>query len=852
MNLTGLCSQILNVHVAAIPAPAADSSISFWWGTALGIFLGAGLLWCAFRMRVQVPFRTKKLRQSEERYRALFESLPAPSWVIDPDTLRFLDVNVAAESLYGWTRAEFLTMTLAQLRSPEDLPELRAQLKRCGEGAEVIGFWRYKTKSGGVIEGEATSRMLEVGGRSAVISSVRDITVPRRAAEALRMNEERYRKLFEHSPFGIVEYDYRETIAWLNDLRARGVTDLSAWFEAHPAEVREAMFKVTVTDMNAATLRLVGAKDRAEVLANLRQIFTDEVLAARRTAFLSVWSGRNESEGEITVRALDGTLRRVFHHWWVPTIDGQPSFQHTQLALMDLTEIKSTEAALAAERERLAVTLRAMTEGVITTDASGIIQFMNAAGGDLTGWSTSAAIGRPISEVCVLRHERTNALISPPVNAALVTDRPVDLPPQAALMRREGPPRLVQGRCAPIHDLSKRTVGAILVFRDMTDRMRLESELSRASKLESVGTLAGGIAHDFNNILATIVGNLTLALMEKEVAAIAGAWLREAERAALRARDLTQQLLTFAKGGDPVRAAVLLPEVVKEAAQSALHGSSLRCEFDIAPDIRPADADKGQIGQVVQNLVLNAVQAMPKDGAIRIKLRHDVVFEDSGLPLSPGDYLHLSIADTGPGIPPEHLTRVFEPYFSTKQQANGLGLATVYSIIRKHRGHVTVESVVGQGTTFHLWLPSARVQVEKPGETRSPFPTLQGRVLFMDDEEHIRKMTEALLTRLGLEVTAVRDGDEAVLRYKQARESTHPFDLVMMDLTVPGGKGGRDAMKEILQVDPAARGIVSSGYSSDPVLANFRSHGFRGMLAKPYRISELSRTLREVLTDEGK
>ncbi|MEO7415003.1 MAG: PAS domain S-box protein [Opitutaceae bacterium] len=803
-------------------------------------------------MRTQVQARTKELRKSEERYRALFESLPAPSWVIDPETFRFLDVNVAAESLYGWTRAEFLTMTLAELRSPEDLPELHAQLKRCFLETEVVGLWRYKTKSGELVEGEATSRVLDFGGRRAIISIVRDVTAARRAAEALRMNEERYRKLFEHSPFGIVEYDYRPTIAWLDGLRATGVTDLAAWFETHPAEVREAMFKVSVTDMNAATLRLVGAKNRAEVLANLRQLFTDDVLAARRAAFLSVWSGRNESEGEITVRALDGTLRRIFHHWWVPKIDGRPSFQHTQLALMDLTEIKSTEAALAAERERLAVTLRAMTEGVITTDSAGVVQFMNAAGGELTGWTASAAVGRPITEVCVLRHERTSALISPPVNAALAADRPVDLPQQTALMRREGLPRLVQGRCAPIHDRSKRSVGTVLVFRDMTDRMRLESELSRASKLESVGMLAGGIAHDFNNILATIVGNLSLALMEKEVAAIAGAWLRDAERAALRARDLTQQLLTFAKGGDPVRAAVLLPEVVKEAAQFALHGSSVKCEFDIAADVRPADADKGQIGQVVQNLVLNAVQAMPKGGLVRIKLRHDVVFEDSGLPLAPGDYLHLSISDTGPGIPPEHLTRVFEPYFSTKQQGNGLGLATVYSVLRKHRGHVTVESVVGQGTTFHLWLPSARVQVDKLGETRSPFPNLQGRVLFMDDEEHIRKMTEALLTRLGLQVTAVCDGDEAVLRYKEARETTCPFDLVMMDLTVPGGKGGRDAMREILQVDPSARGIVSSGYSSDPVMANFRSHGFRGMLAKPYRISELSRTLREVLGEVRK
>jgi PAS domain S-box-containing protein len=847
-----MCSLLIGKRFATVLAVEGDLAPAVWWGAAGGVLFSGLSLWAALWLRAKLQVRTKELQESESRYRNLFESLPTPLWVIDPETFRVLEVNTAAERLFGWTRAELVAMTLPQLRTPEDLPELRAQFDRCLQGTQVAGVWRYKTKEGGVIEGEATSRVFEFRGRPTILSTLRDVTASRRAAEAVRVSEERYRKLFECSPIGLVEYDYRPTIAWLDGLQAEGVTNLALWLDSHPAEFQEAVRKVTIVSMNAAAVRLVGAKTSADVIANLPKIFTSELVAVRRAVLLAVWSGRNEAEGEVSVRALDGTLRRVFYHWWVPKIDGKLSFGHAQFALTDLTEVKSSEAALAAERERLRVTLQAMTEGVVTTDAGGVIQFMNAAAGELTGWPSAAAVGRPIADVCVLRHERTSALISPPVNAALAAGRAVDLPPQTALMRRQGPPRVVHGRCAPIHDLSKRSVGTVLVLRDMTDRMRLEAELSRASKLESVGLLAGGIAHDFNNILATIVGNLTLALMEQEVVATAGAWLREAERAALRARDLTQQLLTFAKGGDPVRSAVLLPEIVKEAAQFALHGSSVRCDFDIAEDVRPADADKGQISQVVQNLVLNAVQAMPKGGTILIKLRHDVIFEDRGLPLAPGDYLHLSICDTGPGIPAEHLARVFEPYFSTKQQGNGLGLATVYSVIRKHRGHVTVESVVGKGTTFHLWLPSARVQAEKVLETRSPFPTLQGRVLFMDDEDHIRKMTEALLTRLGLEVTAARDGDEAVRRYTEANGAGRPFDLVMMDLTVPGGKGGRDAMQEILKIDPAARGIVSSGYSSDPVMANFRSHGFCGMLAKPYRISELSRTLREVLISPRK
>jgi CheY-like chemotaxis protein len=264
--------------------------------------------------------------------------------------------------------------------------------------------------------------------------------------------------------------------------------------------------------------------------------------------------------------------------------------------------------------------------------------------------------------------------------------------------------------------------------------------------------------------------------------------------------------------------------------------------------VRPADVDKGQIGQVVQNLVINAVQAMPGGGVLRVNLCNEAA-SSAVISLPPGDYVRLEIADTGSGIAPEHLARVFEPFFTTKELGTGLGLATVYSVVQKHQGHVVVESELGCGTTFRIWLPAARDEPAATIVKASALGGLSGRVLFMDDEEPIRTMTSALLTRLGLEVVVTCDGDEAVRQFIHARESGQPFDVVIVDLTVPGGKGGAAAMSEILKLDPEARGVVSSGYSSDPVMSDFHAHGFKASVPKPYKVADFARTLRAVLSE---
>jgi signal transduction histidine kinase/CheY-like chemotaxis protein len=437
-----------------------------------------------------------------------------------------------------------------------------------------------------------------------------------------------------------------------------------------------------------------------------------------------------------------------------------------------------------------------------------------------------------------------------PVARAISEHRVVDFPLHSTLVNRQGVHCVVDGRCAPMHDLNGRAIGAVVVFRDVTERARLEAELLRSSKLESVGILAGGIAHDFNNILTVVMGNVTLAMLDSGVMAVAGRWLGEAERGVLRARDLTQQLLTFAKGGEPVRKTVQLPEIVREVTEFALHGSKVRSEFVFDPDLWAADVDKGQIGQVVQNLAINAVQAMPEGGLITIAIHNEQVLPESARPLQVGKYLRLEISDTGMGIRAEHLQRIFDPYFTTKQSGSGLGLATVYSIVRRHQGHIDVESALGQGTTFYIWLPAvlatAPVEVDEPVEMAS----MSGRVLFMDDEDTICTVAKVLLERLGFTPVTVPDGATAVAAYEEARQKGEPFKLVIMDLTVPGGMGGMEAMGKLLKLDPRVRAIVSSGYSSDPVLSSYRAHGFRGMVPKPYKLTDLSRTIRAVLEEK--
>ncbi|MEW6751028.1 MAG: GAF domain-containing protein [Candidatus Latescibacterota bacterium] len=506
---------------------------------------------------------------------------------------------------------------------------------------------------------------------------------------------------------------------------------------------------------------------------------------------------------------------------------------------------------LAAEHERLLVTLRSIGDGVIATDAEGHISLVNKAAEELTGWSHEEAAGRPLGGVFRIVSERTGEPCEDPVSRVVHSGVVVGLANHTVLVRRDGVERSIADSGAPIRDRDGRIIGVVLVFRDVTAQRRLEAELLRTEKLESLGVLAGGIAHDFNNILTSIIGTVSLARMDlKPTDALLGP-MTQVEQAAWRATQLTQQLLTFARGGAPVRRTASLPQLIEASASFALSGTNVRCEYAIDQGLWPADVDTGQVSQVIQNLVINAHQAMPGGGRLRIGARNLALQAGSSLPLKEGRYVEIEVADEGVGIPPKHLQRIFEPYFSTKRRGSGLGLATAHSIIANHEGHIAVESRMGVGTTFRIYLP-ARPEATPPRVGDSAAPAAgHGRILLVDDDEALLVAARCMLQHLGYQVVCAGDGAEGLSLYLEARAAGEPFAAVILDLTIPGGMGGKETVTRLLAADSRVKAVVSSGYSHDPVMSDYRRYGFSGVVAKPYDVSELGRVLREVLAAPG-
>jgi signal transduction histidine kinase/CheY-like chemotaxis protein len=396
----------------------------------------------------------------------------------------------------------------------------------------------------------------------------------------------------------------------------------------------------------------------------------------------------------------------------------------------------------------------------------------------------------------------------------------------------------------------------LLMLRDITERKRAEEEMLKTEKLESLELVAGGIAHDFNNLLTGTIANISLAKMHATRASAQYEALRNAEKAATGAKHLTQQLLTFTKGGDPVKRPASLSLLLKDSIALALSGSSIKNEVSIPDDLWPAEIDQQQMGQVFQNLLINGLQAMPDGGTLTVCAENLFLGQERlghRLLLREGRYVKISVKDTGCGIPPEHVTKVFDPYFTTKPKGSGIGLATAYSVIKRHGGVIDVESEVDVGTSVFVYLPaSPEHEIDYPIDNSGETPAFgTGKVLLMDDEEAIRLVAGDLLTLLGYDVEMARDGSECIEIYKAAMESGQPFSAVIMDLTVPGGMGGKAAIQKLLEIDAEVKAIVSSGYSTDPIMSNYKHYGFKGIVPKPYNAVELSRALQELITENG-
>jgi PAS domain S-box-containing protein len=387
----------------------------------------------------------------------------------------------------------------------------------------------------------------------------------------------------------------------------------------------------------------------------------------------------------------------------------------------------------------------------------------------------------------------------------------------------------------------------LISIMDITERKLMENEIVQMQKLESIGILAGGIAHDFNNLLTAILGNINLARLQSGPPEKLSRRLQDAEKAALMAKDLTQQLLTFSSGGLPVKRIVSIVDTIVDSTDFSLRGSNVKSEFNFAPDLWPMEVDKGQISQVIGNIIINADQSMPDGGTITIKAENKNISEDDLLPIQQGRYVKISISDQGTGMSQALLGRIFDPYFTTKQKGSGLGLSTAYSIISKHNGYIRAESKLGVGTTFTIYLPVSDNELLPEENDVEVIQMGSGRVLIMDDEDFVRQVAGELVTQLGYEAAFATNGEEAIRLYLHEKGAGNPFDVVIMDLTVPGQMGGREAIEKLIQIDPQAKAIVSSGYSNDPIMADYAAYGFKEVIRKPFTMKELSDVLDKVM-----
>jgi len=597
-----------------------------------------------------------------------------------------------------------------------------------------------------------------------------------------------------------------------------------------------------IRSWNKGAERIYGWTAEEAVSRPYGELIQPEYPGSTRDEVIARFHHRGRFEGEVTHLRKDGTRVDVWTSVsMLRDADGKPA---GAVAInRDITALKRAREAVAESERKYRHLVEDMRDVAFTLDASGAITYISPRVEMFSGWSPEDLTGRSFLEF-VLPEDRAAATER---YKQLLSGERIDT--EFRIADRRGKTRWVQASSRPIEQ-NKVIVGARGVLADITERKRTEDEDLRIAKLESLAVLAGGVAHDFNNILTAVTANLSVAAEEAVAGENVADSIESARRAAAMAKALTQQLLAFSKGGEPVKKIAPIGSIVRESARFALSGAASDLELSIADDLWDCEVDPSQIQRVIENLVINADQAMKHGGTIEIRAENEVQRIEVRAPDRRTEFdklVKIKVADHGKGIRKEDLQRVFDPYFTTKVDGNGLGLATVHNIVRRHGGRISVSSEIGQGTTFTVYLRAA-ARPARPSTVPPESPLVGGeRILVMDDDVLVQQSSTRVLSRLGYDVEIVGDGEAAIERYERARDDGFPFDLVIMDLVIPGGMGGKEAIKRLLEVDPSARAIVSSGYSTDPVMSEHREHGFRAAMAKPWDLKEIGRTIREVL-----
>ena len=640
-----------------------------------------------------------------------------------------------------------------------------------------------------------------------IIKAYRGEVQRKKAEENLQASREKFAKAFQSSPDSIS----------ISDMRTGLLIEVNDGFERITGYKHDEVTGKTVAELN---------------------IWENSVDRKLLVEKIKISGSIREFEFEINTKG--GDIRTCLMSAEIINLNGKSCM----LAITrDITDRKRAEEALRESEERFRMLVENQGEGVVILDPDENFTFANPAAYSIFGSKDGKLIGRNLREF--LNNNQVRVI----TNQTALRLKNMTSSHEMEFIRKDGEKRFLHVTATPLLENDGSVKNILGVFRDITENRRVEDELAKKEKLESIGLLAGGIAHDFNNFLTAILGNISMIKGNFSEVEDSYRILEDAEKATLQAQNLTRQLLTFSKGGIPVKEILPIAETLLETIRFTLSGSNVRFEYELPDDLKPVKFDKGQIGQVFQNIIINANQAMPNGGIIRLSAENIVIDENYTLALSAGGYVKIRVKDNGPGISEENRKRIFDPFFTTKETGSGLGLTTAYSIIKKHDGFIDVDSSPGSGTTFTIYLPATEeIPVPQIRESRSVY-TGFGRILVVDDEKFIRDMLERMLTKSGYDVSCAPEGSIAVEMYKNSLKSESPFDLVVVDLTIPGGMGGKDIIIKLREINPEVKAIVSSGYSNDPIMADFENYGFVGRIAKPHKTNELYRVIQNVLDD---
>ncbi len=756
-----------------------------------------------------------QIRDMEKKYHTLFESANDSIFLMDNDI--FIDCNQKTLELFSCKREEIINQPPYKF-SPEFQPDgmtskekAMIYITKAFSGEPQFFEWLHSTLDGTPFFAEVTLNPIELKSKKYLQAIVRDITERKLIEKVTKEKNEMDKQLFNNYPLPTYAWEYIG-----DDFRL--------------VRINEAADRYTEGKLK----NLIGMK--------ASQFLKDRGFTKSFNDMMKSFKEKKTISSEDNYVFLS-TGKRTYIESQYAYVPPNTVLLHTK----DISERKFAEKQLEEETERLSVTLASIGDGVITTDIDGKIILYNKVAEKLTGHNQKETINRDINDILNITDTISNEKFE-------FNKLPkFELSDNLILTNKYGKKKEIAIKGSPIIDKSEKTIGSVIVIRDNEDKKKLETEILKSQKMESISILAGGIAHDFNNILTAILGNLSLAKMEiKNKDSILSDIINQTIKATYRANKLTTQLLTFSKGGNPIKKTTSIKEMIEETTNFALRGSKSRSFIRIAPDLWNVDIDEGQISQVINNIVLNADQAMPNGGNIIVEAKN-INLEDciENPSLSGKNLVQISIMDQGIGIPKDYITKIFDPYFTTKQKGSGLGLAVVYSIIKNHGGRITVDSVSGEGSIFKVILPAA-IKIQDDIEMQENIgekPVLKGEgtITIMDDEIYIQKLLLKLLNRLGYNVIITSEGKEFLKVYKNRVDSQKETTCVIMDLTISGGMGGKETIRNLREFDDQVKVIVSSGYSNDPIMADYKKYGFNGVLPKPFSINDLSDLLSKIL-----